>query len=237
VLGIERGEWVQCDACMHIYTRRHWSEEGLEFLRIAHPMHAPTREEGAAGRLRAAELVRAVVDALGGFPALQNRAHGATWLDVDNDAPWLLASARECGLAATAVQRDGAGKDAFSALGIKAAQADWLKGALDLRPEVISYLGSLEREPFPDMLLSRARQMLCPGGVLLVGYDNAASVQWNLAAQAQDPALWCDPRRLHWFGTQTLLNLLKARGFIVQHMLATDAGPYAMAIVARRGED
>lgn len=235
--GITHGHWAQCDACKHVFTRYYWSDEGLALLQSELPGQTLTPADVAASsglRRHSGNVVRAAVTALGGQAALSRLKERAKWMDVGSQDPWLVSAAQEWGFNHIAAQRDAAGAQAIRSLGLQAVHTDFLRANIEGQFEVISFMGSLEQEAFPDLLLSRAAQVLTDGGVVVIGFDNAASTQWRMAERNRDPAIYNDPRRLHWFGTSTLVQLLQARGFNVQEMLADDRSAYGMVLIAKK---
>lgn len=236
--GLEHSAWAQCEACNHVYTRDYWSAEGLAHLAQQQPLPTPSAQDYAASapwRAHSAQVVSAVVQVLGGHAALLQRKESVKWIDVYNSRPWLLAAVREWGCTPIALARTPDQVAIMATANLQAATADFLTVNFDGQPDVLSLMGVLEQEPFADLLLTRAANVLAPGGVLVLGFDNAANAQWTQAERAQDPGLWNDPRRLHWFGTKVVLQMLQEVGLHVVQMLPDGTTPYGVILLAQKG--
>ena len=231
---ITRGHWVQCNDCMHIFTEHYWSEQGRQQLPET-PLAMPS-ESFAAGlaRQRASDVVRQAVQALGGQAAILQRAELPKWLDVQPQRPELFAVAQEWGFATSVLTNHPADVALVQSIGGVAACADFTKANINGVPDVISLYGTLERAPYPDLVLTKAVQSLPQGGVLVVGFSNAASGQWKLDEAAKRAELWQDPQRLHWFSLASMQKLLKERGLRIVQMLADASVEYGLVIVAKK---
>ncbi len=237
VAGIQESAWAQCTACGHVYARFYWSAEGKAALHAAVATDFPVaacEAHNPAQRGFAHAVASAAVDALEGLPAFLQRAEPARWLDVYGATAAPIAAAQEYGFAPSMLLRHGDYLPPLSDLGVQTAVVDFLTVNFEGRPEVISLLGSLEQEPFPDLLLARAHHLLAPGGVLLAGFDNAGSVQWRHVERRQNGELWQDPRRLHWFAMRHMKRLLSEQGFAVVSMFPNPETSCGLVLVAKK---
>lgn len=136
-------------------------------------------------------------------------------LDVGCGRGHLLAALRDAGLEVQGLEfSDTAARYAREALGIPVVVGDFVEEPFPPESfDAIVFWHSLEHVPDPTAAIARSRELLRPGGLLLVAVPNLESLQ----ARATGPA-WFHldvPRHYAHFGRQGLGRLLGRHGFEV----------------------
>ncbi|WP_144732499.1 hypothetical protein [Extensimonas perlucida] len=229
--GLDKAYWVQCKACQHVFSRYYWNQEG----RAALPARTlDFSSERALARGRAAETVRAVVAELGGMQGLLERKEPAKWVDVYADTPWTYAVALEYGFAMTGIVRQEADEALLKTVGGVVARVDFLGLNINGTADVISLLGCLEKEPYPEMYIDRAISLLAPGGALVLRFANVASALWRINEKDQPSTLWQEVERQHLFSMIRLAKLLQAKQFRIAQALPDPDVECGMVLIATK---
>lgn len=211
-------EWMSCTACGHVFTRRYWTAEGLtELFR-----HTHDGQSAGAGNLEQKRqlwnpLIRTVVDLLGGYPRLLDPAAPLSWLDVGFGDGSLLMTAAEYGFHAVGIDARATTVDALRTAGYTAVLGDFLNVPVAGQTAVLSMMDVLEHVPDPRAWLSRAHDLLAPGGVLAISMPNTEAASWKQMDRERCNPYWVELEHLHNFSRTRLQRLLADHGFAVRH--------------------
>jgi len=216
--------WLQCPACLHMYTDGHYTDAALELIfgqvqdnqRVGHDLENQ--------RAISARMIDRVLP----------WAHAGAWLDVGFGNGALLLTAAEYGFEPVGLDLRADNVDTIRQLGVQAhctRMEDWPQPG---RFSVISLCDVLEHMPWPAQALRTAHAMLRPGGVLLLSLPNADSVLWTLLSLNRANPYWSELEHYHNFGRARLERLLADCSFDVVRYAVSERYRVGMELVALR---
>ena len=230
-------DWMRCAACAHIFSRGYFSPAATEILLSrAHPFQQPG-EAYEQKRFLAARIIERVG---------RIASPGDLWLDVGFGDGALLRTAQEFGFTAIGIDvRENVVK-ALRRCGVETHLGDFAAFALlshgergsdernDRRFAVISMMDVLEHMPFPRDALATARELLAPGGSLVVSMPNANSPIWRDLTAAGNNPYWGEIEHYHNFGRARLYALLAETGFTPIRYAVSERYRACMEVVSSR---
>lgn len=154
---------------------------------------------------------------------------GARLLDVGAGRGRFVASALDAGFDASGIEPSQRGVDAAAALGAPVIRASIEEAAIEPASlDAVSVWHVLEHLDDPGAALSRLAGWLRPGGILLAGLPNLASLQARLGGER-----WYHldvPRHRVHFTTTGFEALLTAHGFsrLAVHQVLAEHNPFGM---------
>lgn len=236
VPGLEPGDedgapvWFGCQACGHVFSEGHLDAATAQQLALRADLARLPGEGDVCGERRAASRVVHRLASLRG-------AIGGAWLDVGVGDGALLTTAAEYGFDAAGLDPSHAVIERLLAHGYEAGQAD----VEDLEGEdafdVVSFDGSLQRQPFPETSISAASRLLRPGGLLFVSLPNIDSFSWRVLDERGTNPHWFDPTTFHLFSREGLYALLRRHGLEPIDYTVSDRWPAGMEVCAALRED
>jgi protein O-GlcNAc transferase len=219
-----------------VHTRQFWTEAGL--AEVARGVHAqlPTSLHAAveSGRAGWTPMVEKVVELLGGYRAISNRADRPIWVDVGTGDGSLVMTALDYGFAALGLDTKPEPVQRMQELGFNAMLHDFITLRFQLTPDVLSMNDVLAQLPDPRAALRKAADVLAPGGVLILSTPDLSSSGWKLIEAAHENPYWTDLERLHAFSRERLIALLADAGFEVAHFTASRREKAQIALYAVR---
>jgi predicted O-linked N-acetylglucosamine transferase (SPINDLY family) len=211
----ERLAWQRCPACGHVFTAHVWSPAGLaEVFRHANP--GQIVDQVAQHDLRRAlwaPVVERVTRLLGGYPRLFSAGGAPAWCDVGCGDGALLMTAADYGYAAEGMDARPETAARLGELGYRVPSCDFCSGHPACTPQVLSLMDVLEHLPDPRAALLHARQLLAPGGILVLSLPDAASSTWQLLERGACNPYWMEIEHYHNFSRPRLIALLRECGF------------------------
>ncbi len=222
LLGLP-GQWrvVRCDACALCFTTPRLTEaQLLEYYPATYPVYQsrrPIRHSRLGARLRAAAMAPyrwRFGDPDGVPPPF---GHGR-FLDVGCGSGGQLKHFSDAGWTVTGLD---VSPTAIAAAARRVPNATLRTGTLATfespdRFDIISMCHVLEHLPDPGETLTRCRELLAPGGRLLVNVPNIES--WEARLFGDSWMAFDVARHCSHFSPSTLAALLEARGFDVERM-------------------
>lgn len=223
--------WLECIDCRHVFTDGYFGDDLNEALfSKSHPNQTPgyNIEIARAISARIVERVCPYVSADG------------VWLDVGFGDGALLTAAQEFGFKPYGLDLRQQAVDGLARLGIEARCASLpdyaaIGAAAHGSVKVISLADVLEHEPYPKKVLSAARQLLHPEGVLFVSCPNMGCSAWHqLTDQGANP-YWIEIEHFHNFTRERLSALLAEEGFRVAAFSVSERYRLGMELIALLG--
>ncbi len=210
-------EWMRCSSCGHVHTRHYWNDAGREqLLRVARSEPAPPSSEILATRRACwTPLVDKVVRLLGGYPAVLGRQARPVWVDVGCGDGTLAMTAADYGFAAVGLESRGELVERIQPLGLTAIHQDFMRLKFEIVVDVLTMVDVLQQMPHPREALSKAAQVLRPGGVLVLSAPDFSSCGWRMMEAVKANPYWVEIEQHHLFSRERLLALLRDAGFEV----------------------
>lgn len=209
-------DWMRCDDCSHVFTQHYWTEAGLaEVFRKSHPSQVAGGDPDQKRQTWRPTLQNAL-RLLGGYPSVMAGPGTPTWLDVGCGDGALVMTASEFGFAALGLDARAEPVTALLRLGYAATQSEFMAAKAGEPVTVISMFDVLEHMIFPRRALDHARELLAPGGLLIISLPNMDSSSWRLMDQASANPYWMEIEHHHNFTRQSLSAKLVEHGFTVE---------------------
>jgi SAM-dependent methyltransferase len=218
--------WIRCDGCKHVFVDGYFSEEAQSLLFAdAHPSQLPGRDT-LLGRAVSAKIVEDVSGTRG--------AWSGRWLEVGFGNGALLTTAAEFGYETLGLDLRDEAVRRMRNLGYEAQRLDIADLQAPEGFDVISMADVLEHVPFPKRVLTHARRLLRPGGVLFVSMPNLDSFAWKELDRESKNPYWGEIEHFHNFGRARLYQLLTAEGFEPRRYAISQRYLASMEVVARK---
>ncbi len=208
-------EWVRCASCGHVHNRNSWTEAGLTEVRRNEKADTFALSSAMLETRRAAwaPVVDKVVSLLGGYRAILKRESRPTWVDVGCGDGALIMTATDSGMSVVGLDTRGGAAERVRGMGLNALQHDFLPLKFEVVPDVLSMMDVLEQIPYPREALSKAAEVLSPGGVLVISTSDMTSSSWRAMEAEKTNPYWTDLERYHNFNREQLLSLVREYGF------------------------
>jgi SAM-dependent methyltransferase len=220
-----RQRWMRCAACRHVFTDGYFTPEALAVLFSATQESQVPGYDAETQRYMWAKPLDAVQSL---------RAPPGRWLDVGYGNGALMMTAAEYGYAVTGLEVRADSVAKMKQLGFEAHAVE----LADFRPaepfDVLSMADVLEHMPFPKPALVRARELLKPGGVLLLSMPNADAYLWRALNAARANPYWAELEHYHNFGRERLHALLRETGFEPLRYGVSERYRACMDVISRR---
>ena len=210
-------EWMECEGCGHVHTRRFWTPAGLAelFGNLNETQVLRASDDIDAIRATWAPVVERAIALLGGYRAAMNAPQPPAWVDVGCGNGGLLMAAGDFGFSAMGVDARAETADQLRALGFNAISGNFADVALDKRfhIDVLSMMDILEHLPFPKQALAKAAQIVRPGGLIVISLPDLTCSSWRLMDVGKHNPYWIEIEHHHNFSRTKLLDLLREAGF------------------------
>ena len=222
-------QWKGCTNCGHLFADGYFEGEIAERV-LAGGMEPTSTPDLEMARHFSAQIVERVSSVRG--------AIGGRWLDVGFGNGSLLATADEFGYEAVGVDLRERRVAPMAELGYDARHADFLQFEDDEGFDVVSFCEVLERMPFPNEAIAKAKELMPNGGHLFLSTPNVNSHAWKLMDKGNENPYWSEIEQLHAFSREHAYYLLGQHGFSPVHFTVGKRFRAEMAIVAEwRPED
>lgn len=211
-------QWMQCEACHHVFTRHYWTEQGLaEVFKRAHEgqLAGSGQVSPDAKRAKWLPVVERVVALLGGYQAMLSYQPAASWVDVGCGDGALMMTAADFGFEAVGIDAWHETVARLAALGFRAFQGDFMDKRFDKPLDVLSLMDVLEHLPYPRRALAKAHEMLADGGVLVISLPDLGCSTWRQLDALKANPYWYEIEHHHNFSRRRLMALLEESGFEV----------------------
>lgn len=226
----EAPRWRSCEGCGHVHTDGHLDAAIAQQLSLrAEQSRLPGEGDVEGERRGAGRVVHRVSELRGSI--------GGAWLDVGAADGALMTTAAEYGYDAAGLDPSRAVVERLLAHGYEAGQAEITDLEGEAAFDVVSFDGSLARQPFPDAALAAAARLLRPGGVLFVSLPNLDSFSWRVLDERGANPHWFDPTCFHLFTREGLYGLLRRHGLEPVDYSIGSRGPAGMEVCAVRCEE
>lgn len=233
---LQEMEWMQCEACSHVYTRHHWTDAGLVEL-FRHTLaiqqaHADTGHDSL--RPLWTPVVERAITHLGGYGPAMKALRPPTWLDVGCGNGALVMVAGDYGFKAQGLDARTDTVAHLRDLGFDATQGDFVQAELPTGLDVLSMMDVLEHMAFPVPALQKAHRVLRPDGLLVISLPDMDSSSWRLMDHTNNNPYWIEIEHHHNFGRARLTALLHAQGFEVIDFTVPQRYKAQLELYARR---
>lgn len=198
--------WLRCDACDHVHTDSHWSDEALAKI------HNRTIRKVGDGLEGQRHIAAAIVEKVARY-----HEPAGPWIDIGPGNGSLLFAAAEWGYAPLAldVRRDVV--DALWERGIDGLYADGGVWPEKIGVSVVSMADVLEHMADPVQALRDAHRALRNTGVLFVSLPNMDTELWREMDRQDANPYWNEIEHYHNFTRNRLHELLRETGFEPVH--------------------
>ena len=219
--------WLQCGRCGHIYVDGYFSPEALKILFSSTQKGQVPGQEVEDQRFAWASLLETVSALRSGI--------GGRWLDVGFGSGALMTTAAEFGYEVAGIDLRSESVRLMREAGFdaQAVELDDYRAAAPF--DVVSMADVLEHMPFPKRALRRARELLRPGGLLVLSMPNADAFVWQLSTRQGANPYWGEIEHYHNFGRRRLSALLEECGFEVLRYGVSFRYRMCMELIARSG--
>lgn len=213
VLGKEEIDvfWVQCRQCKHICSTAYWTATGKQA--VARTEYFPG--EYSLRRMEAARLVSWVTTHLRHQKSLPAEPESLKWADFYPETAWLSAAATDCGFPLTILtetpQEQAILKKYYP--GVHCGNIYRLN--IKDKAHVVTLQGALESQPFPGLLLERARLAMHDAGLLLITFTSGLSMDWQQRSEKDSFMSLNSSERAHLFQRTGIQKLLEDNGLYV----------------------
>jgi FkbM family methyltransferase len=224
-------EWMHCQDCLHVYSRNHFTAQGLTLLSGKKPLAPIAGTQLDLERARWAPSVERVQRHLPG-PAWMD--DGAVWLDVGCGSGGLVITASEYGFTAIGLDTRATAFAAAEALGYSVMVADLMELEVSDPVQVVSLADVLHHVPYPRQALKRVHAALAPGGLVMVSCPNLDCGSWRKADAEGNNPYWAELEHHHNFSRASLMRLLAEEGFIPLDYSISTRYKSCMELLARR---
>ncbi|ANB74369.1 hypothetical protein AYM40_19820 [Paraburkholderia phytofirmans OLGA172] len=229
-------EWMQCSSCGHLHSRHYWTPAGQAELsqrgRLDSATDAADRYE--TQRMAWTPVVDRVVNLLGGYRETMKPDNPPIWVDLKCGDGSLMTTAADYGFAVIGLDASSETINRLAPLGLNAKPYDFMGLKFDLTPDVLSMSGVLQCTPDPRAALSKAADILRPGGVLVLSVPDASSSRWRMMDQTRTNPYWTDLTLYHHFRRDQILALLDTCGFELAHFALSNRHKAEMELYAIR---
>jgi 2-polyprenyl-3-methyl-5-hydroxy-6-metoxy-1,4-benzoquinol methylase len=204
-------EWMRCPSCGHVHSRHYWTEAGMaEVFRNANASQlAESSAELAVKRATWSPVVDKVVGLLGGYRAVVDRETRPIWVDAGCGDGALVMTAADYGFAAIGLDARAEAVRRIQAMGFTALQSDFMTLKFEVVLDVLSMMDVLEHIPYPREALSKAAQVLRPGGVMVISMPDLTCSSWKVMDSEKLNPYWMEIEHCHNFSRERLVSLLK----------------------------
>jgi len=213
VFGID---YFRCCECGHVFVLEQPTNEAHTKLFSESETHSATYVDKDALELRLRQVVAPKLDwCVAQFSNLHNGKHPSSVLDVGAGGGHFLAVAARSGISVEGFELSKSSR-AFARenFGLTLNDGDFL--TTDLAPvDLVTFWGLLEYVCDPAPFLEKAREILCPGGMLVVEVPRAdalgtvvQSLPDSVVARHMDPT-----SHIQAFSDESLMTLLFRSGF------------------------
>lgn len=228
--------WKTCTSCAHVFTRGFWTPAGLIEVFSKH-----NPEQVAGGRVRPdvqratwAPVVDRVLRLLGGYRTAMGEVQAPSWLDVGCGDGCLLMTASDVGFSAIGLDARAEAVKRIKGLGYTAHEGEFANVSTDGKLDVLSMMDVLEHLPFPVAALTKAADLLRPGGVFVASMPDMACSTWRLMDRLDKNNYWIELEHHHNFTRRRLIELLRETGFDVADFTTPNRYAAQMEIYALR---
>jgi protein O-GlcNAc transferase len=229
-------EWLRCTGCAHVHRRHYWTAAGLVEVTRNRGLQPPDGQPTMAASTPAgwSGVVEKAVELLGGYQQLSAGADKPMWVDVGTGDGSLIMAASDFGFAAIGLDTAPQLVTRIQQLGFNALNRDFMTLPFEITPRVLSMMSVLEQIPFPREALSKAAQILPPGGVLIIRTPDLHSSSWKLLDAANANTAWTQIEHYHYFNRERLISLLRECDFDVAHFTIPSRSAPEMELYAVR---
>jgi 2-polyprenyl-3-methyl-5-hydroxy-6-metoxy-1,4-benzoquinol methylase len=213
VFGIK---YSRCRKCGHIFVQDQPTNEAHQKLFSESGLHSATYADKDALELRLRQVVAPKLDwCIAQYSNLHKGKSPSAVLDVGAGGGHFLAVAARSGISAEGFELSKSSRDfARENFGLSLNDGDFLNA--DLAPvDLVTFWGLLEYVCDPAPFLEKARETLCPGGMLVVEVPRAdalgtvvQSLPDSVVARHMDPT-----SHIQAFSDESLMTLLLRSGF------------------------
>lgn len=208
-------EWMRCSACGHVYTRYHWSENGLkEVFSKAHTNQLAGGDPDMKRTIWAPTIER-TIDVLGGYMKVMNKEQRPTWMDIGCGDGALVMTASDFGFNAIGLDSRAETVSRIKALGFSSQQIDFMNIDENEKVDTISMMDVLEHIPYPTTALKKIKKLLRPGGALIISTPDLTSSSWRIMDAMKSNPYWIEIEHHHNFSRDRLFNMLVECGFVI----------------------
>lgn len=218
----DRMNWCGCNDCGHVFVDGYFTAEALAILFDESNESLRPGDHAEQKRLVWARTVARVAE----FKS-QGR-----WCDVGFGDGAAMFTAAEWGYEVEGVDIRKHVVEAMRSLGFTAhhgTTAD-VTGPFD----IVSMFDVLEHTPFPSDELRNARDLLNPGGLIVISCPNMGCFTWDVLDAQQVNPYWGEIEHYHNFTRQRLVDLLDLCGFEFVSFNVSDRWRLGMEIIARK---
>jgi 2-polyprenyl-3-methyl-5-hydroxy-6-metoxy-1,4-benzoquinol methylase len=142
-----------------------------------------------------------------------NRDSRPVWVDVGCGDGALVKTAADSGFAAVGLDTRAEAVTRIQAEGFTALQHDFMDLRFEVVVDVLSMMDVLQQIPFPREALSKAAQVLRPGGVIVISAPDLTCSSWKALSEANVNPYWTELEHHHHFSRDRLIALLRECNF------------------------
>lgn len=222
--------WVQCRDCKHICSTAWWTPEGRAIL--------PAKEffpgDYALRRMDASRVVSWVSARLQHRSVNTAEPENIKWADLYPDTAWATAAAVDCGFSVTVLVETQEEQATLQRCCLSVRHGDLYRLNIKDKAQVVTLQGTLERHPFPELLLERARLALDDAGLLLLTCTNGLAMDWQQCAAKEASMSLNTAERVHLFQRVNLLKILKNTGLAIVDTLPLAFPEAGVALLVKK---
>lgn len=196
-------QWNACKDCGHVFTAGYYTDEALGIIFGATQDVQVVGNDAEVNRHVSARMIDRVVP---------YRRDGI-WLDVGFGNGSLIFTAQEYGFDVVGLDLRPQSVEGLRRLGFTAHCQDLMEFTAEAPLSVISMADVLEHMPFPKPALEKSRDLLAPGGALLISMPNSDQFIWTMTTAQNNNPFWGEIEHYHNFSRKRLYALLEECGF------------------------